>query len=246
MIEENELFAAKPWHISEEVNARLDAALQRKPEEHRSYLGASLLGDPCIHRIHYTWDGVAPDSSPSGESLRILDIGHQLEPLIASWLQKAGFVLQTHDENGKQWGFTQADGKIQGHIDGVIIRGPLKWDYPLLWECKTMKSARWRELMKNKLEVVNDRYYAQVQLYMAYMPFKCCLFTSLNKDTAELYHELIPFDGKAASFYSDRAVQILKTQEAHEDVSRLASSPEYFECKMCRFYKTCWQNEKKM
>lgn len=259
MIEEHELFSAKPWHVSDSVNALINEALQKEPKEQRNYIGASLLGDPCARRIAYTFSGTEPDTPATGEQLRTFEMGHHLEPLIASWLQKAGFQLKTQDKNGKQFGFGQAsqgspktdvfgdgvNGKIQGHIDGVITRGPLKVKYPLLWECKTMKAAIWRELTKNKLEVINERYYAQVQLYMAYMKFKDCLFTSLNKDTAELYHELIPFDGKAASYYSDRAVRIVQSIENQEEESRLTRNSDYFECKMCRFYRACWKNDEK-
>lgn len=244
MIEETELFASKPWHVSEPVNAQIQTALQNEPGPARTYLGASLLGDPCTRRIHYTFRGIAPDTPGTGEQRRTLEMGHHLESLVASWLQRAGFQLQTTDDNGAQFGFSQANGRIQGHIDGVLTGGPLDVAYPLLWECKTMKAARWRELTKNTLEVTNPRYYAQVQLYMAYMGFERCLFTSLNKDTAELYHALIPFDGKAASYYSDRAVQILRALDAKEEAPRLARNSDYFECKMCRFYKTCWECEK--
>ncbi|GHS91916.1 hypothetical protein AGMMS49949_03120 [Alphaproteobacteria bacterium] len=99
--------------------------------------------------------------------------------------------------------------------------------------------------MKNRLEVANSRYYAQVQLYMAYLKLENCLFTSFNKDTAELYHELIPFDGKAASHYSDRAARILKSLEIRESEPRIARHPDVEECKMCRFYKTCWEEKEK-
>jgi hypothetical protein len=111
----------------------------------------------------------------------------------------------------------------------------------MLWECKTMKAASWRELEKDRLEIANPQYFAQIQLYMAYMKLSQCLFTSLNKDTAELYHELVPFNAAVASHYSDRAVNILKAAENNEFLPRIAAKPDWFECKMCRFYKTCWE-----
>jgi hypothetical protein len=155
-------------------------------------------------------------------------------------LTNAGFDLQTHDESGHQFGFSQANGKIQGHVDGIIHDGPLDAKYPILWECKTMKSASWRELARDSLEIANPQYFAQIQLYMAYLNLQQCLFTALNKDSAELYHELIAFNSATAASYSDRAVKILNATESKEFLPRIATKPDFFECKMCRFHNTCW------
>jgi hypothetical protein len=167
-------------------------------------------------------------------------MGHVLEGVVANWLQNAGFELATSDTEGNQFGFSQANGRIQGHVDGIINAGPITAKYPILWECKTMKSTSWRDLAKDHLEIANPQYFAQIQLYMAYLQLRQCLFTSLNKDTAELYHELIPFNSATASQYSDRAVQILKATESSEFLPRIATKSDWFECKMCRFHDTCW------
>ena len=59
------------------------------------------------------------------------------------------------------------------------------------------------------------------------------LFTAVNKDTAELHHELVPFDAALAQRLSDRAVNILRATEAHELLPRIATSPDHFECQRC-------------
>ena len=43
--------AAKPGDVSEAVNAALDRAMDARPEERRTYLGASALGDECDHGL---------------------------------------------------------------------------------------------------------------------------------------------------------------------------------------------------
>ena len=252
VIEELELFAKPKKDLSAEVNAFIDEALLADSETKRDYLGASLLGDNCPRRIQYTLDGVA--YTVTGTQKRIFAMGHALEKVIAKWLQKAGFKLETADKYGKPYGFEQAqgfhlnkvqmegaDGRIRGHVDGIIRKGPLKSKYPLLWECKTMKASQWKELVKQGVEISHPHYYVQVQLYMAYLNLRACLLTSLNKDSAELHHEIVPFNAQVASNYSDRAVEILRATEAKELKPRIAASRDYFECKMCRFYKTCWE-----
>jgi hypothetical protein len=245
-IDDPELFAKKKEDFAEKLNQFIDRSLLEKTEKPRQYLGASLLGNKCARYIEYTFVGIAPDKPETGQQKRIFEMGHVLENIVANWLKNAGFDLQTHDEFGKQFAFMQANGKVQGHVDGIIQNGPIPAKYPILWECKTMKGASWRELEKDGLEISNPQYFAQIQLYMAYMKLSQCLFTSLNKDTAELYHELVPFNSATASHYSDRAVTILKATEPddrgpNEFLPRIAAKPDWFECKMCRFYKTCWE-----
>jgi hypothetical protein len=168
----------------------------------------------------------------SAQNLRTFAIGNCLEDLIAEWMMLAGFDLRTKDENGEQFGFSIADGKIAGHMDGIIYGFPpelkqkefasaAKQSRPgsaWLWEAKTMSNKSWNDTAKRGVLVSKPIYYAQVQLYMAYLNLdeNPCVFTALNKDNSELYHELISFDSEAAQRYSDRAVQIIKAAENNE------------------------------
>jgi hypothetical protein len=240
-IDDPELFAKKKVNFSEKVNSFIDDSILQDQESPREYLGASLLGAKCTRCIQYTFLGTIPDKPDTGQQKRIFEIGHILEDVIAVWLKNAGFELATSDTEGNQFGFRQANGRIQGHVDGIIHAGPIPAKYPILWECKTTKSTSWRDLAKDHLQIANPQYFAQIQLYMAYMQLRQCIFTSLNKDTAELYHELIPFNSAIAASYSDRAVQILKATESNELLPRIATKSDWFECKMCRFHDTCWK-----
>ena len=65
------------------------------------------------------------------------------------------------------------------------------------------------------------------------LPANPALFTAINKDTAELHHELVPFDGALAQRMSDRAVRILRATDAGELLPRLARNPDHYECRMC-------------
>lgn len=235
------------------INGFIDRGLQHQAHKTapRQYLGASLLGDACERRIQYTYlanlRGTERSTRATGQQLRIFAMGHCLEPLVIKWMEKAGFILSTRNSAGKQHGFTQAGGKIAGHIDGVLLgcKGELfndALDYPALWECKTMSAKHWRKFAKDGLQHSHPHYIAQVQLYMAYLGFtdNPALLTALNKDTAELHHELIEFDAKVAQRYSDRAVHILKACEAGETLPRIAHSADYFVCKTCAFQARCW------
>ena len=61
----------------------------------------------------------------------------------------AGFDLRTRDRAGEQFGFSVAGGRIQGHIDGVIVAAPAGLvAVPALWECKSANARNWREIVK--------------------------------------------------------------------------------------------------
>ena len=83
-------------------------------------------------------------------------------------------------------------------------------------------------------------YAAQIAIYQAYMearsrasPTRPALFTAINKDTAELHHELVPFDADLAQRMSDRGVRILQATDAGELLPRIATTRDFFECRMC-------------
>jgi hypothetical protein len=119
--------------LGERINACIDAALTeaRNAEPRRTYLGASMLADPCARRVAYAWRG-APAAPVEGRSLRIFETGHAIERLLASWMERAGFDLRTIDPaTGGQYAFS--DGPLEGHADGIIVDGPdLGFVYPVL------------------------------------------------------------------------------------------------------------------
>jgi hypothetical protein len=66
------------------------------------------------------------------------------------------------------------------------------------------------------------------------------MFTAINKDTAELYHELVLFDAELAQRMSDRGVRILRATDAGELLPRVAANRDFFECRFCSWAKRCW------
>lgn len=242
--------------INDQLNKLIDSGVIAEREakterERRTYLGASQLGHPCSRASQYGYIG-----SSNGEvtrfnarTLRIFEVGHLFEDLAIKWLRDAGFELLTQTINGEQLGFKAADGKIAGHIDGLIRAAPptLNISCPALWEAKSMNSKSWRDTVKKGLVLSKPIYAAQIALYQAYMEsivpgisHNPALFTAINKDTAEIYHELIPLDAELAQRMSDKAVNIIKATEASETLPRAFTNPEFFECKMCAYRNKCW------
>ena len=217
---------------------------QYNTQEKRSYLGASSIGDECIRKVQLQY--MQKDQKISAKQVRTFDIGHCLEDLIIKWLRIAGFDLKTRNENGEQFGFSAADGKFAGHVDGLIYSFPEEFPDKstgvCLLEIKTMNNKSWNDTQKRGVLVSKPVYYSQVQLYMAYMELDRCLFIALNKDTSDLYFEIIPFDPGMAQKYSDRAVQIIKATENNELLPCVSGDSSFFLCKMCGFRDHCWKD----
>ena len=216
-----------------------------KKRERREYIGASSIGDECPRKIQYRYlnHPTDPDKDFSARTLRIFQFGHGIEDYAAKWLRDAGFNLRTEDKMGKQFGFSIADGEIRGHIDGVICDGPVAAPYPMLWECKSANDSKFKAFVRHGVSKANPVYATQVALYQAYMELTNtpCLLTVVNKNTSEIYYEIIPFNQGLAQEASDRAVNILTAAKANDMLPRIAQSKDFFLCKFCEYQGACWE-----
>jgi CRISPR/Cas system-associated exonuclease Cas4 (RecB family) len=238
--------------FAEKLNERIDTALsdaqRQKPE--RDYMGASRLGIACARALQYEFTHAPKDEEFSARTIRIFAAGHLFEDMAIGWLRAAGLDLFTRRQNGEPFGFSVAGGRIRGHVDGVINGGPeeLGLSFPMLWECKSLNAKSWKDTEKHGVAKSKPVYAAQIAIYQAYMEgtIPCisrnpALFTAINKDTAELYHELVPFNAALAQEISDRAVFILRAVESGETMPRVSADPDYFECRFCAYRNRCWE-----
>ncbi|WP_445938351.1 hypothetical protein [Pseudomonas sp.] len=233
--------------ISGQLTALIDAGMQleRARQSVRQYLGASRLGTSCERALQYEFAQAPVDHGRDiqGRILRIFERGHVNETSMVAWLHCAGFDLRTHHSNGEQFGFSDANGRLQGHIDGVIVGGPEGFAYPALWENKCLGSKAWRDLEKNGLAIAKPIYAAQVAIYQAYLELHehPAIFTAVNADTMEIYTELVPFDAALAQRMSDRAVKVITATEAQELLPRAFNDQTHFGCRMCAWQDRCWR-----
>jgi hypothetical protein len=240
--------------LDEQISALIDRALtdEREGQTPRDYLGASRLGVACERALQYEYTRTPVDDGRdfSGRLLRIFEVGHTLEELAIRWLRMTGFDLYTRKAQGGQFGFSVAGGRIQGHVDGILNAGPadLGMGYPAIWEFKTMNDKSWRDTVKQGVAKSKPVYAAQVAIYQAYMDARVpgvatnpALFTAINKDTQEIWFELLPFDGGLAQRMSDRAVRVITATSGSEILPRHTTTPTHHECKFCAWQDRCWK-----
>ncbi len=231
------------------LNALIDAGLAAadRAKLPRDYLGASRIGEPCARRLVYEITRTPKDEGRefAGRTLRIFEVGHQLEDLCVGWLRGAGFDVRTRNRAGEQFGFSIAGGRIRGHIDGAIVAGPdigIRW--PALWEHKALGQKSWSDVISRGVRAARRVYFAQVQLYMAYMQLQVALFTATNRESLALYHEIVPFDGAEAQALSDKAVRVIRAAEAGELPRRVAGTSDFYLCRFCPYAHRCWEADR--
>jgi hypothetical protein len=211
------------------------------------------LGVACERALQYEYAGapVDPGSGFSGRILRVFEVGHVLEDLAVRWLRMAGFEFHNQKANGSQFGFSVAGGHLRGHVDGIITAAPseLGLSYPMLFECKTMANKHWKACVKSGVAVTKPVYAAQIATYQAYMEGVVegvsrnpALFMAINKDTQEIWFELVPFDAALAQRMSDRAVKVISATDASDQLPRMTTDPAHVECRMCAWSDRCWRN----
>lgn len=231
--------------VSDLINTYIDKKLEEdnQKEERRNYIGGSSIGDPCKRKLQYRLIAVEPDKKFEGKTLRIFNAGHAYEEMAVGWLTRAGWELRDRDRHGKQFGFSHADDQIKGHVDGIITNSPLNESYPYLWECKSANDSTWKKFKKNGVEKTNKIYYAQIVVYQLFMQLTDvpALFTVVNKNTQEIYHERVPFNSEFAQQCTDNAALIVEATKHKELMPRIAFERDHFSCRFCEFNVRCWE-----
>ena len=227
----------------EPINGAINGAIERtaatSAELPRPYLGASIIGHECARRIQFDW-WCKPELV--ARTREIFDRGHYFEDRTRRHLAAAGFKFAPSEALA----FSAAGGALRGHADGIITHGPdlsgAYLIYPAIWEHKALNSRGWRDVERDGLERRYPHYLAQVSLYQAYLDItNPVLFTITNADTCEWLHFFVPFNAERAQFWSDRAVNIIKTTRAGELLPRTYDDPADWRCRMCPHVARCWR-----
>lgn len=260
-------FAPSPFAaFSEAFQAHVDGRMEMSnmEREPRDYLGGSRLGEECVRMLGYEFNNVTKDEGRDfkGRTYRLFDFGHDGEARMAAYLRTAGFLLLTERPDGAQFGFGVAPhpktgrNRIAGHIDGVITFIPPDFEprddfhggkvypqmaVPALWENKSLNNKGWQKCLKEGVKRAKPVYHSQMQTYMAYLGLaeNAGLFTALNRDTGEIYAELVPFDSSVAQAATDRGVKVIAA-ESPDELPRIAAERTDFRCKFCSYQDRCW------
>lgn len=204
--------------------------------DERSYLGASVVGNPCSRALWYAFRWAYPGDELSGRKLRLFDTGHREEARIVDDLREGGIYVV-----GQQTEFTALGGHLRGHIDGVASGLPEAPKTPHLIEIKTHNDKSFKELLKDGLKLAKPVHYAQMILYMHQLEYARGMYIALNKNDESIYTERIGHVGiyKDADALLKKANYIITTSVAPAKLHEDPDKPAAYVCGWCPAKGVC-------
>lgn len=230
------------------------AAIKELPREDRQYLGASEIGQPCARRLWYSYNNYERVEFENNHiGLMAADSGHYAEAKTAERLRMVeGIELHTHMSNGEQYGWSAYDGKMQGHVDG-LIRGLLQAPKAIhVWEHKDKDQSKFVNFQttkhkfgeKNTLKNWDEVYYGQAQINMHFLR-KQGIDVSRHYLTVS-YAGARKYDSCRTEYNQGYAEHLEQRGKKLLDVTvpppRINETPDYYVCKMCPYRKVCHEN----
>lgn len=234
--------------LSNRINHLIDYRIDETAAQaqRREYLGASVIGHDCERHVQFhllTARGEVERKQPAARIMRIFDRGHTYEEKARQWLKDGGFLFGRPPAG---LSFEDFGGVFRGHVDGVLTGWKRRdadcpIDLPALWENKCLGSKNWKKLEDCKLQKYSSTYFGQVQLYMYYLGLERCLFTAVNADTMEIFHEMVPFHEQEAALLVSRVASVINAIDGGYMLQRISNDRSFFICKFCDFAGRCWE-----
>lgn len=212
--------------------ALIDAATQGK-SDHRSHLGASIIGHECEKFLWLTFRHAISQVFP-GRIKRLFRRGQNEEATVISDLRDAGMSMTEclHQQKlhyiAPHVGCTP-DGLLTGHPDAPKSKHSL--------ECKTHSLKSFNDVSKDGVEKSKPQHYAQMQCEMVAQKTDRALYFAVCKDDDRIYTERVKLDKDAADAIIARGHRITLSDRIPEPCA--GASASWYVCKMCAGYSFC-------
>ena len=238
------------------MQADLDAACRAIfNEDPRKHLGASVIGDDCQAKAWLAFRWVHFEEF-DGRMLRLFNRGHEEEHRFVRWLKAMGWQVWDLDPNtGKQFRIKGAKGHFGGSLDS-IFRAPPHYGITedMLGEFKTHSEKSFDKLAgpllsrttmqrdeSKALGVIRSKpmHYRQMCSYGRAYGFKYAVYCAVNKNTDEIYFEIVPLDYNQADdlFRKAEAIVFARTMPP-----KIAQVKTFTDCKYCPFAEHCHES----
>ena len=203
----------------------------------RTHLGISLIGDECSAKLFYGWRWTKKPKF-NGQTLRLFNRGHLEEGRFVALILASGMQIVQQDETGGQYRVSYLGGHFGSAIDGVVIGCPDMPDpsTPILTEMKTHNDNSFKKLKTAGVKESKWEHYVQQQEYMLYYGLPASLYIAVNKNTDEIWCEIVPFDRETAERYKDRG-HIIALSETPPP--KLSQDRSFYKCKWCDYRGIC-------
>ena len=207
----------------------------------RSHLGASMIGRECARDVWYGWRwAVKPNFD--GRMIRLFNRGHLEEARFLAMFMMIGCQIYQQDENGNQYRISHAEGHFGGSGDGIVVGLPdLAPGQAALAEFKTHSTKSFTKVSTVGVKEAKPEHYVQMNIYMGKMGLAAAIYGAVDKNTDEIYLELIPYDAAVATEFLSRGEMLVW---APRPPVKLAQSVGYYKCRMCNNKGVCHMAEK--
>jgi len=206
----------------------------------RPHLGASIIGDQCSRKLWYTFRW-ASERKFDGRLLRLFQTGHLEEDRLIDALKKVGVnVSQFVPGTKTQFSWSVIGGHFGGSCDGKGQGLEEVLKKVAILEFKTMAGKYFQSLKKDGVEKSQYKHYCQMTLYMGWANLSYAYYLVKNKDTDELYQEVVEYDQELFDKLIHKATKNITSQNPLE---RVSGKKTFYLCNMCDFRGVCWNNE---
>jgi hypothetical protein len=233
---------SQPTTYIEALDAGMVEARQAEPT--RGHMGYSRIGHEDELRLWLEFRWCLPQITEP-RTLRIFDMGHSIEDLLAKWTQQAGIKLVTRTDKGEQFRFSRLGDHLAGSMDGAATGLPEDPDTWMVWEAKSSNDGRFKGLIKETenqgrfaawedigevgLKSWAPEYWAQLQGYMGESGMTRAVIVVLNKNTSEVHVEFVDADPLAFQTLVSKAERIITAVEPPKSIY---SSAMDWRCKL--------------
>ena len=206
---------------------------ETRNEPPRMHLGASLIGTDCERALWYGFRWASLKRF-EGRLLRLFDRGHSEEARFIRDLKAIGMAVYERDpETGRQFQFSDHGGHFGGSLDGI---GMMPNEPAHVLEFKTSAEKPFLDMKAKGVRESKPLHFAQMQKYMGWASITHAIYMMVNKNTDELYTEIVEYDAQTDQAISDKALRII---EAQKPPAKISTSPGHYACKWCDHYGTC-------
>lgn len=216
---------------------KMEDAYRATEKPFRRHLGASGIGKDCSRELQLDWRWAMRPQFPE-RILRLFNRGHLEEARFLSMLMCIPDVeLWYETDTGGQFKWQDFNGHYGSALDGIARNIPdLPAGVACYTEFKTASSKMFAKVEKEGVRAQKWEHFVQMQQCMKYYSLDAALYLVVNKDTDQLYGEIVYFEQQIADQYSRRAGEIIFSVEALPRISNLRT---FWKCKFCDKKAVC-------
>lgn len=223
--------------FTKQLETRVYEAYEKIQELPRPHMGASQLGHACDRWLWLQFRHAVIERH-SGRMLLLFRRGHEEESRIVAHLKKVGISVNNTGEDQISFDFGC---HVKGSCDGVIdgIKGFI--EERLILECKTHSEKSFKDLKESGVKKSKPMHWVQCCVYGFGAGCKYALYFAVNKNTDEIYIEILELDFDIAISAIERGHRIALSDRMPEPMP--GASASWWTCKYCQAYAMCWEKQ---